>query len=53
MIAGLRKENRLLSPREQAIVAYHEAGHALVRLFSQRGPGAPHFDYPERHCCVG
>lgn len=30
MIAGLEKKNRLLSPREQKIVAYHEAGHALV-----------------------
>ena len=30
MIAGLEKKNRLLSTREQEIVAYHEAGHALV-----------------------
>jgi cell division protease FtsH len=30
MIAGLEKKNRLLSQREQEIVAYHEAGHALV-----------------------
>jgi len=30
LIAGLEKKNRLLSTREQEIVAYHEAGHALV-----------------------
>jgi hypothetical protein len=30
MVAGLEKKNRLLSPQEQKIVAYHEAGHALV-----------------------
>lgn len=28
--AGLEKKSRLLSKREQEIVAYHEAGHALV-----------------------
>jgi cell division protease FtsH len=28
--AGLEKKNRPLSKREQEIVAYHEAGHALV-----------------------
>jgi cell division protease FtsH len=30
IVAGLEKKNRLLSKREQRIVAYHEAGHALV-----------------------
>jgi cell division protease FtsH len=30
IIAGLEKKNRLLSKKEQQIVAYHEAGHALV-----------------------
>ena len=30
IVAGLEKRNRLLSPREREIVAYHEMGHALV-----------------------
>ena len=32
IIAGLEKKNRLLSPREREIVAYHEVGHALTAL---------------------
>jgi cell division protease FtsH len=34
IIAGLEKKNRLLSKKEQHIVAYHEAGHALVAASS-------------------
>jgi len=30
IVAGLEKKNRLLSPRERRVVAYHEMGHALV-----------------------
>ncbi len=30
IVAGLEKRNRLINPREREIVAYHEAGHALV-----------------------
>ncbi len=30
IVAGLEKKNRILSEKEKAIVAYHEAGHALV-----------------------
>jgi cell division protease FtsH len=30
IVAGLEKRNRLLSPRERQIVAFHEMGHALV-----------------------
>ena len=30
IIAGLEKKNRLINPRERKIVAYHEAGHAVV-----------------------
>jgi cell division protease FtsH len=30
VIAGLEKKKRLISPREKKIVAYHEAGHAVV-----------------------
>jgi cell division protease FtsH len=30
IIAGLEKRNRLINPREREIVAYHEAGHAIV-----------------------
>jgi cell division protease FtsH len=32
IVAGLEKKNRLLSPNERRIVAYHEMGHALVSL---------------------
>jgi cell division protease FtsH len=38
IVAGLEKKNRLLSKKEQEIVAYHEAGHALVAA------SAPHAD---------
>jgi cell division protease FtsH len=30
IIAGLEKKNRLINPKERRIVAYHEAGHAIV-----------------------
>jgi cell division protease FtsH len=30
IVAGLEKKNRLLSPRERAVVAHHEMGHALA-----------------------
>ena len=30
VIAGLEKKNKLISPKEREIVAYHEAGHAVV-----------------------
>jgi len=30
VVTGLEKKKRLISPREKKIVAYHEAGHALV-----------------------
>ncbi len=29
-IAGLEKKNKVINPREKQIVAYHEAGHAIV-----------------------
>jgi cell division protease FtsH len=32
IMAGLEKKNRLINPKERAIVAYHETGHALVAL---------------------
>jgi cell division protease FtsH len=32
IVAGLEKKNRLLNPFERKVVAYHESGHALVRL---------------------
>ena len=32
IVAGLEKKNRLLNPYERNVVAYHETGHALVRL---------------------
>jgi cell division protease FtsH len=30
IVAGLEKKNRLINEREREIVAYHEAGHAIV-----------------------
>ncbi|MDX1741197.1 MAG: AAA family ATPase, partial [Rhodothermales bacterium] len=30
VIAGLEKKNKLISPEERKIVAYHEAGHAIT-----------------------
>jgi cell division protease FtsH len=30
IVAGLEKKNRLINARERKIVAYHEAGHAIV-----------------------
>jgi cell division protease FtsH len=30
IVAGLEKKNRILSPKEREIVAYHEMGHALM-----------------------
>jgi cell division protease FtsH len=30
MVAGLERKSRVINPREKEIVAYHEAGHALV-----------------------
>jgi len=30
VVAGLEKKNRLVNPKERRIVAFHEAGHAIV-----------------------
>jgi cell division protease FtsH len=30
VIGGLEKKNKIISPREKTIVAYHESGHAVV-----------------------
>jgi cell division protease FtsH len=30
LVAGLERKSRVINPREKEIVAYHEAGHALV-----------------------
>lgn len=32
ILTGLEKKNRLLNPYERKVVAYHESGHAIVRL---------------------
>ena len=32
IVAGLEKKSRILNPHERRVVAYHEVGHALVRL---------------------
>ena len=33
VIGGLEKKNKLISPREKEIIAYHEAGHAICGWF--------------------
>ena len=33
VIAGLEKKNKIISPEERKIVAFHEAGHAIVGWF--------------------
>ncbi len=33
VIGGLEKKNKLISPKEKRIVAYHEAGHAIAGWF--------------------
>jgi cell division protease FtsH len=32
IVAGLEKKSRVLNPRERAVIAHHEMGHALVAL---------------------
>src|SRR5690625_797133 len=33
VVAGLEKKNKLISPQERKIVAFHESGHAIVGWF--------------------
>jgi len=33
VIGGLEKKNKLISPKEKEIIAYHEAGHAICGWF--------------------
>ena len=33
VVAGLEKKNKIISPAEREIIAYHEAGHAIVGWF--------------------
>ncbi|MCH8566619.1 MAG: ATP-dependent zinc metalloprotease FtsH [Balneolales bacterium] len=33
VVAGLEKKNKIISPNERRIVAYHESGHAIVGWF--------------------
>lgn len=35
VIAGLEKKNKLISPKEREIVAYHESGHAIIGWYLQ------------------
>lgn len=32
IVAGLEKRNRLINPKEKAVIAHHEMGHALVGM---------------------
>lgn len=33
VVAGLEKKNKIISPEEREVIAYHEAGHAIVGWF--------------------
>lgn len=33
VIAGLEKKNKIISPQEREIIAYHESGHAIIGWF--------------------
>src|SRR4030095_16980835 len=35
VVAGLERKSRVINPKEKAIVAYHEAGHALVAEYRE------------------
>lgn len=35
VVVGVEKKNRVISPREKRIVAYHEAGHTIVGYFME------------------
>ncbi len=35
IIAGLERKNRIITPKEKKIIAYHESGHAIAGYFSQ------------------
>ncbi len=35
VIGGLEKKNKIISPKERKIVAYHEAGHAIAGWFQE------------------
>ena len=35
VVAGLEKKNKLINPNERKIVAYHEAGHAIVGWYME------------------
>ena len=39
VIGGIERKSRIMNPKEKEIVAYHEAGHALV---AESRPGADH-----------
>jgi cell division protease FtsH len=34
IMGGLEKKNRVINPKEKQVVAYHEAGHAVVATFT-------------------
>ena len=49
VVAGLEKKNRRMNEREKEIVAYHEAGHAVVGwMLPHAGAGAQGLHHPAR-----
>ncbi len=50
VIAGPERRSRIISDQEKLIVAYHEAGHALVmKMLPHLGPGAQDQHHLPRH----
>ena len=50
VIAGPERRSRLISEQEKRIIAYHEAGHALVQIHAARlRPGAQGVHRGARH----
>jgi len=40
VLAGLEKKNKIINKKERRIIAFHEAGHAIVRYFTPAGDEA-------------
>ena len=48
VVAGLERKSRVINPKEKEIVAYHEAGHALVAESRPTPTASQDLDHPAR-----